>query len=95
MSSEFFFGLFEKQTDMKPTCFSNRPNRTYLSKHLIALLSFGGVPNEFFMDVLKSNLEDADHVYSNKRAALRGVSLTHFYLLIPLLVVFHQKLLFI
>ncbi|TKY44577.1 RNA-dependent RNA polymerase 4 [Spatholobus suberectus] len=51
---------------------SNKPNRTYLSKTLIALLSYGGVPNEFFMDLLRSNLEDADHVYSNKHAALRS-----------------------
>nr|KYP37196.1 putative RNA-dependent RNA polymerase 3 [Cajanus cajan] len=55
---------------------SNKPNRTYLSKYLIALLSYGGVPNEFFMDLLRSNLEDAEHVYSNKRAALRA-SINH------------------
>ncbi|CAL5186422.1 unnamed protein product [Lathyrus oleraceus] len=51
---------------------SHKPNRAYLSKNLIALLSYGGVPNEFFMDVLKSNLEDSDHIYTNKRAALRA-----------------------
>ncbi|XP_058722361.1 probable RNA-dependent RNA polymerase 5 isoform X2 [Vicia villosa] len=51
---------------------SQKPNRAYLSKNLIALLSYGGVPNEFFMDVLKSNLEDFDHIYTNKRAALRA-----------------------
>ncbi|XP_039690970.1 probable RNA-dependent RNA polymerase 5 isoform X2 [Medicago truncatula] len=51
---------------------SQKPNRAYLSKYLIALLSFGGVPNEFFMDVLKRNLEDAEHIYTNKRAALRA-----------------------
>lgn len=73
------FFLFEKQTDMKPPpCFSHKPNRAYLSKNLIALLSYGGVPNEFFMDVLKSNLEDSDHIYTNKRAALRGSFLKYF-----------------
>ncbi|CAL0322159.1 unnamed protein product [Lupinus luteus] len=51
---------------------SNKPNRSYLSKYLIGLLSYGGVPNEFFMDVLRSNLEEANHVYSNKRAALKA-----------------------
>ncbi|KAG5087469.1 hypothetical protein AAZX31_01G008500 [Glycine max] len=51
---------------------SNKPKRGYLSKHLIALLSFGGVPNEFFMDLLRSNMADANHVYSNKRSALRA-----------------------
>ncbi|KAK7245449.1 hypothetical protein RIF29_40295 [Crotalaria pallida] len=51
---------------------SNKPNRPYLSKYLIALLSYGGVPNEFFMDVLRSNLEDVKHVYTKKRAALKA-----------------------
>ncbi|KAE9600337.1 putative RNA-directed RNA polymerase [Lupinus albus] len=51
---------------------SNKPNRSYLSKYLIALLSYGGVPNEFFMDILRSNLEETNHVYSNKRAALKA-----------------------
>lgn len=77
-----FFVLFEKQTDLKPTCFSQKPNRTYLSKYLIALLSYGGVPNQFFMEVLQSNLEDADHVYSNKRTALRGSFLHTSYMLL-------------
>ncbi|RHN74236.1 putative RNA-dependent RNA polymerase, eukaryotic-type [Medicago truncatula] len=47
-------------------------NRSYLSKYLIALLSYGGVPNEFFTDVLKRNLEDVDHIYTKKCTALRG-----------------------
>ncbi|KAK7314414.1 hypothetical protein VNO77_32936 [Canavalia gladiata] len=51
---------------------SIKPNRTYLSKQLIVLLSYGGVPNEFFMEILRNNLEDADRVYTNKCAALRS-----------------------
>ncbi|QCD92035.1 RNA-dependent RNA polymerase 1 [Vigna unguiculata] len=51
---------------------SIKPNRTYLSKNLIALLSYGGVPNEFFKGLLESNLEDANNVFSNKRVALRA-----------------------
>ncbi|XP_045797956.1 probable RNA-dependent RNA polymerase 5 [Trifolium pratense] len=51
-------------------------NRSYLSKYLIALLSYGGVPNEFFMDVLKRNLEDADHIYTKLGTALT-VSVNH------------------
>ncbi|GAU22806.1 hypothetical protein TSUD_142460, partial [Trifolium subterraneum] len=51
---------------------SQKPNRSYFSKYLIALLNYGGVPNEFFMDVLKRNLEDADHIYTKKRTALRA-----------------------
>ncbi|XP_034699033.1 probable RNA-dependent RNA polymerase 5 isoform X1 [Vitis riparia] len=50
---------------------SNQPRRSYLSKYLIALLSYGGVPNEYFMNLLKDALEDAPSVQSSKRAALR------------------------
>ncbi|WVZ18416.1 hypothetical protein V8G54_005738 [Vigna mungo] len=51
---------------------SIKPNRTYLSKNLITLLSYGGMPTEFFKALLESNLEDANHVFSNKRVALRA-----------------------
>ncbi|RVW96217.1 putative RNA-dependent RNA polymerase 3 [Vitis vinifera] len=50
---------------------SNQPRRSYLSKYLIALLSYGGIPNEYFMNLLKDALEDAPSVQSSKRAALR------------------------
>ncbi|KAK2397648.1 RNA-directed RNA polymerase [Trifolium repens] len=43
---------------------SQKPNRSYLSKYLIAWLSYGGVPNEFFIDILKRNSEEADHIYT-------------------------------
>ena len=39
---------------------------------LIAFLSYGGVPKEYFLDVLSTGLIDAHGVLSNKRAALRG-----------------------
>lgn len=90
MSRKIFFCIVWKLlADLKPACFSNKPKRGYLSKHLIALLSFGGVPNEFFMDLLRSNMADANHVYSNKRSALRGSWS------MLLLVIFHQNLFFI
>ncbi|GKV11675.1 hypothetical protein SLEP1_g22913 [Rubroshorea leprosula] len=50
---------------------SKRPRRASLSRNLIALLSCGGVPEDFFMDVLKNALEDAQSAFSNRRAALR------------------------
>ncbi|WVZ24017.1 hypothetical protein V8G54_002561 [Vigna mungo] len=53
-----------------------KPNRTYLSKNLITLLKYGGVPNEFFKALLESNLEDANHVFSNKGVAL-GASINN------------------
>ncbi|WVZ06380.1 hypothetical protein V8G54_019726 [Vigna mungo] len=53
-----------------------KPNRTYLSKNLITLLKYGGVPNEFFKALLESNLEDANHVFSNKGVAF-GASINN------------------
>ncbi|XP_009592436.1 probable RNA-dependent RNA polymerase 3 isoform X1 [Nicotiana tomentosiformis] len=50
---------------------SHRPRKTYLSKHLISLLSYGGVGNEFFMEILGSALEETKQVYLKKRAALK------------------------
>ncbi|KAK9208590.1 hypothetical protein WN944_000948 [Citrus x changshan-huyou] len=50
---------------------SNQPRKTYLSRNLIALLSYGGVPEIFFLDILRNALEDARGVFSNKRNALK------------------------
>ncbi|KAL1318727.1 probable RNA-dependent RNA polymerase 5 isoform X2 [Arachis ipaensis] len=55
---------------------SNHPNRSFLSKYLIALLSYGGVPNGYFIEVLQDNLKEVDQIFSNKRAAFRA-SLNH------------------
>ncbi|KAH9762556.1 putative RNA-dependent RNA polymerase 3 [Citrus sinensis] len=50
---------------------SNQPRKTYLSRNLIALLSYGGVPEIFFLDILRNALDDARGVFSNKRNALK------------------------
>ncbi|KAG6662192.1 probable RNA-dependent RNA polymerase 5 isoform X2 [Carya illinoinensis] len=50
---------------------SNHPKRSFLSRNLIALLSYGGIPKEYFMDILINALRDAHGASSNKRAALR------------------------
>ncbi|KAF9615290.1 hypothetical protein IFM89_022617 [Coptis chinensis] len=56
---------------------SSKPRKTsYLSRYLIALLNYGGVPTEFFMELLVNALKDAQQVHSNKRAAL-SVSLRY------------------
>lgn len=57
-----FFGYF---------C-SKKPRKAYLSKNLIALLTYGGVPKEFFLDLMESSLQDAHSICTNKRTALRG-----------------------
>ncbi|KAF8036238.1 hypothetical protein BT93_C2065 [Corymbia citriodora subsp. variegata] len=55
---------------------SHKPKPAYLSKTLIALLSYGGIPKEYLLDMLENALGDAYSVFSSKRAALR-VSVNH------------------
>ncbi|KAE7998673.1 hypothetical protein FH972_003192 [Carpinus fangiana] len=55
---------------------SNKPKRTFLSRYLIALLSYGGVQNEYFIDIVNNALRDAHGVFSDRRAALK-VSVCH------------------
>ncbi|XP_057969037.1 probable RNA-dependent RNA polymerase 5 isoform X2 [Malania oleifera] len=51
---------------------SNQPKKhTYLSKYLIVLLSYGGVPKRYFLTILMNALEEAQSIYSSKHAALR------------------------
>ncbi|ESQ50360.1 hypothetical protein EUTSA_v10001896mg [Eutrema salsugineum] len=51
---------------------SNPPNRTKLSRNLVALLSYGGVPNDFFLDILRNTLENSKTIFQNKRSALKA-----------------------
>ncbi|XP_065849771.1 probable RNA-dependent RNA polymerase 5 [Euphorbia lathyris] len=53
-----------------------RPKRACLSKTLITLLSYGGVPNEFFMDILNNSLEETRGALSSRRTALQ-VAINH------------------
>ncbi|KAL6585922.1 putative RNA-dependent RNA polymerase 5 [Orobanche minor] len=53
---------------------SRRPGRNCFSKYLIALLSYGGVPQEFFLNLLMNALEETRNVYSSRSAALRVAS---------------------
>ncbi|GAV88059.1 RdRP domain-containing protein [Cephalotus follicularis] len=50
---------------------SNHPKKACLSRNLIALLSYGGIPKKFFLDILMNALEEAHSIFSNKRAALK------------------------
>ncbi|RZC81776.1 hypothetical protein C5167_044360 [Papaver somniferum] len=49
-----------------------KPKRTNLSKYLIALLSYGGVPDGYFLELLTDALEDTKKFHNDKRAALRA-----------------------
>ncbi|CAI0543503.1 unnamed protein product [Linum tenue] len=53
---------------------SRRPNPAHLSRNLIALLSSGGVPQDFFMDLLNKELQDARSDGFKRRAAARAAS---------------------
>lgn len=46
--------------------------KAYLSRTIIALLVYGGVPKDLFMKILENAVEDAHHVISKTRAALKG-----------------------
>nr|XP_043622606.1 probable RNA-dependent RNA polymerase 5 isoform X2 [Erigeron canadensis] len=50
---------------------SHKPNEAKLSKHLIALLSIGGVPKKYFLDLLERTLEEVQSVFIDRRAAFR------------------------
>ncbi|KAL8149189.1 putative RNA-dependent RNA polymerase 5 isoform X2 [Apium graveolens] len=50
---------------------SRKPKRCTLSKNLIALLSFGGVPTYFFLNILQKALEEAQTILVDKSAALK------------------------
>ncbi|XP_021723710.1 probable RNA-dependent RNA polymerase 3 [Chenopodium quinoa] len=50
---------------------SGRPKKTCLTKYLIALLNYGGVPTEFFTNILKDAIHDARTSLTDKRAALQ------------------------
>ena len=52
--------------------YSRKPRKASLSKNLIALLSVGGVPKEYIMELLNKALQEAQKVSSSMRAAIRG-----------------------
>ncbi|PKA63394.1 putative RNA-dependent RNA polymerase 3 [Apostasia shenzhenica] len=50
---------------------SNKPKKTCLSRSLVALLHYGGVPKECFLELLRSAIEDFQSARYNKRSALK------------------------
>ncbi|CAN4094415.1 unnamed protein product [Withania somnifera] len=55
---------------------SLKPRNTYLSRTLIALLTYGGVPEEYLFDILKNTLEETQRLYSDEVTALK-VAVNH------------------
>ncbi|XP_078164221.1 putative RNA-dependent RNA polymerase 3 [Carex rostrata] len=50
---------------------STRPKKVHLSRYLIALLHFGGVPEEFFLGLLSTALAEAECSRYDRNAALK------------------------
>eukprot|EP01018_Ginkgo_biloba_P002643 Gb_32086 [translate_table: standard] len=50
---------------------SRKPNRACLSRCLIALLNYGGVPREFFIDLVTKSLEDIQTIMRDPQKAMK------------------------
>ncbi|KAM2419892.1 hypothetical protein EV1_026137 [Malus domestica] len=50
---------------------STKPRNTKFSRNLIALLCHGGVPKDYFMELLMKDLENTHGVFCNRRAAAK------------------------
>ena len=53
---------------------------TRLSRNLVALLSYGGVSNDFFSNILLKTLAESQTIFYNERAAFRGTKKTQSFL---------------
>lgn len=51
---------------------SNPPKKARLSRNLVALLSYGGVPNDFFLNILRHTLEESKTIFYRERPAFKG-----------------------
>ncbi|KAI3781775.1 hypothetical protein L2E82_11799 [Cichorium intybus] len=65
----------ESFNSMEIVAVSHKPKAAKLSKHLIALLTIGGVPKEYFLGLLETTLKDAQRVCFDPRAAFRVASI--------------------
>nr|KAJ0194431.1 hypothetical protein LSAT_V11C800427290 [Lactuca sativa] len=61
----------ESFNSLEVVAVSHKPKAAKLSKHLIALLTIGGVPKEYFLSLLDCTLKDAQKVCFDQRAAFR------------------------
>ncbi|KAG6490110.1 hypothetical protein ZIOFF_051392 [Zingiber officinale] len=73
VKSDASFSYIQSCNSLEIVATSNRPKRTCLSRYLIALLHYGGVPNEYFLELLKNALDDAQNARYTKLAAIRGI----------------------
>ncbi|XP_042417528.1 probable RNA-dependent RNA polymerase 5 isoform X2 [Zingiber officinale] len=71
VKSDASFSYIQSCNSLEIVATSNRPKRTCLSRYLIALLHYGGVPNEYFLELLKNALDDAQNARYTKLAAIR------------------------
>uniref|UniRef100_A0A0D9UXX7 RNA-dependent RNA polymerase n=1 Tax=Leersia perrieri TaxID=77586 RepID=A0A0D9UXX7_9ORYZ len=62
---------FESVNSFEIVSTSNRPRRTLTSRFLIALLCYGGVPEEYFMELLQNAIEVAENACYDYDDALK------------------------
>lgn len=53
----------ETENSLEVVGTSNPPKRAYISRNLIALLNYGGVPREYFMNILVDALRDVQGLF--------------------------------
>lgn len=51
---------------------SNQPKRALTSRFLITLLQYGGVPSDYFMELLGKALKDVEKARHKTRDSLEG-----------------------
>ena len=54
---------------------SRKPKERKLSQDLIILLSIGGVPDSFFLELVRKALDDVQNIFTNREIAFRGTLL--------------------
>ncbi|KAJ1687513.1 hypothetical protein LUZ63_018903 [Rhynchospora breviuscula] len=64
-------GIVQSFNSLEVVNTSNRPKKVHLSRYLISLLHFGGVPAEFFLGLLSSALAEAESCRYDRSAALK------------------------
>ncbi|KAJ3702278.1 hypothetical protein LUZ61_005983 [Rhynchospora tenuis] len=64
-------GIVQSFNSLEVVNTSNRPKKVHLSRYLISLLHYGGVPAEFFLGLLSSALAEAESCRYDRKAALK------------------------
>ncbi|KAG9148868.1 hypothetical protein Leryth_020825 [Lithospermum erythrorhizon] len=61
----------ETFTSLEMVAISHKPKKAHLSKNLIVLLSYGNVPREYFLGLLRNALDSLKNIYTDEYTALK------------------------